>query len=108
MGQAIYTDQADLAAPQEHASGGQPPSVGRAGGKGGRGGQKGDTKMASADDWPFKQLWWLQGEIPHLARLLEAAGLTQSPCNGWLQRDSEPLTRAATAAMSEGEIRWDR
>jgi hypothetical protein len=64
--------------------------------------------MAGADDGPFKPRWRLPGEIPHLARLLEAAGLTQSARNGWLPRDGEPLTRAATAAMSEGEIRWDR
>ena len=108
MGQAMDTDQADSAAPQAHASGGQPPSVGGAGGKGGGGGQEGDAKMACADDRPFKPRWRLPGEIPHLARLLEAAGLTQSARNGWLPRDGEPLTRAATAAMSEGEIRWDR
>ena len=102
------TDQADLAAPQAHASGGQPPSVGGAGGVGGGGGQEGDAKMACADDRPFKQRWRLPGEILHLACLLEAAGLTQSARNGWLPRDGEPLTRAATAAMSEGKIRWDR
>ena len=64
--------------------------------------------MAGADDGPFKPRWRLPGEIPHLARLLEAAGLTQSARNSWQPRDGEPLTRAATAAMSEGEIRWDR
>jgi hypothetical protein len=64
--------------------------------------------MASADDGPFKPRWRLPGEIPHLARLLEAAGWTQSARNGWLPRDGEPFTRAATAAMSEGEIRWDQ
>ena len=64
--------------------------------------------MAGTDNWQFKLRWLLQGEIQHLACLLEAAGLMQSACNCWLQRDSEPLTRAATAAMSEGEISWDR
>ena len=64
--------------------------------------------MAGADDGQFKQRWLLPGEIPHLARLLEAAGLTQSACNCWQPRDSKPLTRATTTAMSEGEIRWDR
>ena len=91
------TDQADSTAPQAHASGGQPPPVGGAGGKGGGGGQEEDAEMAGADDRPFKRQWRLPGEIPHLARLLEAAGLTQSAHNGWLPRDGEPLTRASTA-----------
>ena len=104
-GQAMDTDQADSAAPQAHASGGPPPSVGGAGGEGGGGGQEGDAKMAGSDDGPFKPRWWLPGEIPHLARLLEAAGLTQSAHNGWLQRNSEPLTRASTATMIAGEVK---
>ena len=127
MGQAMDTDQADWAALQAHASGGHLPSVGGAGSEGGGGGQEGDTKMAGRretqrwlDGWQEGdtkmaggaggrhqdgwQLWQLQREIPHLARLLEAAGLTQSArCLG-----CEPLTRAATTAMSEGEIKWDQ
>ena len=108
MGQAMDTDQADSAAPQAHASGGQPLPVGGAGGEGGGGGQEGDAKMAGADYWPFKLRWRLPGEIPHLARLLEAAGLTQSAHNGWLPRNGEPLTRASTAAMIAGEVKCDR
>ena len=64
--------------------------------------------MAGAEDGLFKLRWLLQGEIQHLTRLLEASGLKQSAHNGWLQHNREPLTRATTAAMSEGEIRWDR
>ena len=107
MGQAMDTDQADSAAPQVHASGGQPPSVGGAGGEGGWGGQEGDTKMAGANNWQLKQRWQLQGEIQHLARLLEAAGLTQSANNCWLLCYSKPLTRTCPSlTMNEGEIRW--
>ena len=72
MGQAMETDEADLATLQAHASDGQPPSVGGAGSEEGGGGHEGDTKMAGAYDWPLKQRWQLPGEIPHLTRLLEA------------------------------------
>ena len=82
--------------------------VGGAGGEGGGGGQEGDSKMAGTDYWLFKLRWRLQGEIPHLACLLEAAGLTQSAHNGWLQRNCEPLTRASTAAMIAGEVKCDQ
>ena len=84
-------DQADSAAPQAHASGGQPLPVGGAGSEGGGGGQEGDTKMAGAEDGLFKLRWLLQGEIQHLTRLLEAAGLMQSASNCWLPLDGKPL-----------------
>ena len=61
--------------------------------------------MAGADYWQFKLQWRLQGEILHLACLLEVAGLTQSAHKGWLQRNREPLTRASTAAMIAGEVK---
>ena len=64
--------------------------------------------MAGTDHWQFKPRWWLPGEIPHLARLVEAVGLTQSAHNGWLQHNSKPLTRASTAAIITGEVKCNQ